>query len=113
MVTAPALEPTGSADEYALQALERFQEAATFVQATMGKQMQRMKKYYDASVNPQRLEEGNQILLFDPRKKRGHYAKWHLSRKGPTIVKKRLNDTNYVLQKSAKSHPVVVHVDRM
>jgi len=28
-------------------------------------------------------------------------------------VKKQLNDTNYVLQKSARSHPFVVHVDRM
>jgi len=45
MVTAPALEPVaGSADEYALQALERLQEAATFMRATMGKQMQRIKK---------------------------------------------------------------------
>jgi len=29
------------------------------------------------------------------------------------IVKKRLNDTNYVLQKSARSPPFVVHVDCM
>jgi len=36
MVTAPALEP---ADEYALQALERLQESATFVRAMTGKQM--------------------------------------------------------------------------
>ena len=31
MVTALALEPAGSADDYALQALERLQEVATFV----------------------------------------------------------------------------------
>jgi len=29
------------------------------------------------------------------------------------IVKKRMNNTNYVLQKSARSHPFVVHVDWM
>jgi len=29
------------------------------------------------------------------------------------MVKKRLNDTKYVLQKSARSDPFVVHVDRM
>ena len=28
-------------------------------------------------------------------------------------VKKRLNDCNYVIQKSARSRPFVVHVDRM
>jgi len=40
MVTAPSLELVGSTDEYALQALERLQEAATFVQAATCKQMQ-------------------------------------------------------------------------
>ena len=69
MVTAPALELAGSSNEYALQALERLQEAATFVRAAMGKQMQRMKKDNDASVKPQTFEEGDQMLLFDPRKK--------------------------------------------
>ena len=34
------------------------------------------------------------------------------SRNWPVIVKKRLNNINYVQQKSAKSHPFVVHVDR-
>jgi len=29
------------------------------------------------------------------------------------MVERKLNDTNYVLQKSAKSKAVVVHVDRM
>jgi len=55
MVTVPALEPAGSADEYALQASERLQEAAIFVRAATGKQIQRMKRYYDASVKPQRF----------------------------------------------------------
>jgi len=87
MVTASLLEPAGSADPYALQALEWLQEAATFMRATTGKQMQRMKRYYDASVKPQSFEEGDQVLLFDPRKKQ-HCAKWHVSWKGPMIVKK-------------------------
>ena len=29
------------------------------------------------------------------------------------IVKQRLNDTNYMLQKSAKNRPFVIHVDHM
>ena len=69
MVTAPSLEPARSADAYALQALEWLQEAATFMQAATGKQLERMKRYYDASVKPQQFEEGGQVLLFDPCKK--------------------------------------------
>jgi len=47
-----------------LAALERQQEAAQFVRATTGKQMQQMKQYYDASVKPQRFEEGTKVLVF-------------------------------------------------
>jgi len=36
MVTAPVLEPAGNADDYALQALERLQKVAVFIQAMTG-----------------------------------------------------------------------------
>jgi len=62
MVTAPVLEPVGNADEYTLQALQRLQEAATFIRDLTGKQMQRMKKYYDACVKPLQFEEGGLLL---------------------------------------------------
>jgi len=83
-VTPPVLEPAGSADEYALQALERLQEvASTLIRAMTGKQMQRMKKYYDTSIKPQRFEEGENVLFCDTRKKRSHYVNWEVSWKGP------------------------------
>jgi len=65
-----------------------------------------MKRYY-ASIKLQRFEEGKNVLLFDPWKKRGHYAKWQVSWKGPMTVKRPLNDTNYMLQKSARSQPFI------
>jgi len=60
-----------------------------------------MKRYYDASVKPKQFEENEEVLLFDPRKKRGQFAKWKVTWKGPFVVKRSLNDCNYVLQKSA------------
>jgi len=53
-----------------------------------------MKQYYDASVKPQRFEEGAEVLVFDPKKKSGQYAKWQVSWKGPMTVKRRLNGSN-------------------
>jgi len=72
--------------------------------------MQKMKKYY---VKPQAYAEGENVLMYDPRKKRGKFAKWQVCWKGAVTVERRLNDTNYVLQRSDNSKPVVVHVDRM
>jgi len=37
-----------------------------------------MKKYYDASVKLKQFEENEEVLLFDPCKKRGQFAKWQL-----------------------------------
>jgi len=48
-----------------------------------------------------------------PCKKIGRIAKWQVCWKGPVTVERRLNDTNYVVQKTTKSKPVIVHADRM
>ena len=74
---------------------------------------QRMKRYYDTSVKPQAYTEGEKVLVYDARKKRGKFAKWQVCWKRPVMVERRLNDTNYVLRKSTKSKLVVVHVDRI
>jgi len=113
LVTTPIPEPVSNADEYALQAMERLQEATQFVRNYTGKQIQHMKQSYDASVRPKQFEQNEEVLLFDPHKKRGRFTKWSVTWIGPFRVKKRLNSCNYVLQKSAKSRPFVVHVDRM
>ena len=72
-----------------------------------------MKQSYDASVRPKQFKENDEVLLFDPRKKRGQFTKWSVTWVGPFTVQKRLNDSNYVIQKTARSRPFVVHVDRM
>jgi len=76
LVSTPMPEPASNADQYALQAMERLQEATQFVCNYTGKQIQRMKKTYDASVRPKQFEEKEEVLLFDPRKKRGKFTKW-------------------------------------
>ena len=70
LVTTPMPEPASNADEYALQAVERLQEAAQFVCNYTGRQIQRMKERYDASVKPKHFVEDEEILLFDLRKKK-------------------------------------------
>jgi len=106
-------EPASNADEYALQAVEPLQEAAQFVRNYTGRQIQRMRKRYDAMVRPKQFKENEEVLLFNPRKKRGQYSKWQVTWAGPFTVKRRLNDCNYVLLKLARSRPFVVHVNRM
>ena len=66
MVSVPASDPVSNADEYALQAFERLQEATAFIREHTGKQMQRMKHYYDSSVKPVSYTEGEKVLVYNP-----------------------------------------------
>ena len=50
--------------------------------------------------------------MYNPKKKRGHFAKWAMSWLGPVVVQRKLNESNYVVCKG-KGKSVVNHVDRM
>jgi len=67
-VSTPASDSVSSTDEYALQAFEHLQEATAFVRKYAGKQMQRMKRYYDSSVRPVSYTEGEQVLVYNLQK---------------------------------------------
>jgi len=58
-VDAPSENPVNNADAYALQAEDRLRDAFTYMRKVTGRQMERMKRYYDASVKPARFDEGN------------------------------------------------------
>ena len=71
MISTPAPEPVSTADEFALQAFERLQEAAAFVRDYTGRQMTRMKQYFDSSVKPMSFADGEKVLVYNPKKKKG------------------------------------------
>jgi len=89
-----------------------YQDATAFVHEYTGKQMWRMKTYYDASVRPTQFQEGQKVLLYDPHKKRGQYTKWQVTWSGTFLIQKRLNASNYVLQKLVGRKSFVAHTDR-
>jgi len=112
LVSNPPADPVSTADEFALQAFERLQEAFSFVRDFTGKQVSRMKSYYDSNVKPISFAEGEKCLVYNPKKKRGRFAKWTISWLRPMVVERKLNESNYVVRKG-KGKCVVIHVDRM
>jgi len=111
-VSTPASDPVSNADEFALQTFQHLQESTAFVRQFTGKNMQRMKHYYDSSVKPQNYNVGEKVLVYNPWKQRSKVAKWQVCWRGPVVVERKLNDTNYVLCKG-KWKAVVVHINRM
>jgi len=95
-----------------LQTFERLQEANAFVSEFTGRNAQRMKRRYDASVKPQTYSIGENVLVYNPKKRRGQFSKWQPCWFGPFTIERVLNSTNYVVKKG-RGKSVVVHVDRM
>jgi len=112
MVSTPTSDPASNADEFALQTFERLQEATAFVRQYNGRGMQRMKRQYDCSVKPQSYEVGEKVLLYNPWKQRGKFAKWQIAWTGPYVVDRQHNDSNYTVRKG-KGKAMVVHIDRI
>jgi len=113
MIDGPVDEPVNNADQYALQATERLRESFHFVREYSGKQTDKMKLNYDASINQKSFKEGAYVLLFSPRKRRGTFSRWQVTWLGPYRITKKLNEANYILQKSPRSKGFVVHGDRL
>ena len=113
MVDRPTEDPAEDADSYALQATERLRVAYAFMRGYTQRQAERMKKSYDASIKPKSFEEGAFVLLYTPKRKRGVYSRWQVAWLGPYRVIRRLNPTNYVVQRSPRSKAFVVHADRL
>jgi len=78
-VTVPTLEPIDNAVAYAMQALECLREAYAFVRTATSKKVQCMKWQYDAAVKPKAFNPEEFVLLYNPKKKRGLYCKWHVT----------------------------------
>ena len=56
---------------------------------------------------------GSFVLLFHLPKKKNVFGRWHVAWKGPFRVMKKLNESNYVVQRSIRSRSFVVHGDRL
>ena len=74
--------------------------------------MTRMKQYFDSSIKPMSFADGEKVLVYNPKKKKGHFAKWSVTWLGPYTVQRKLNSANYVIRRG-KGKSVVIHVDRM
>jgi len=88
------------------------QEANAFVREFTGRNVQRMKRRYDASVRPQTYSIGEKVLVYNPKKCRGQFAKWQSCWIGPYTIENVLNQTNYMVKKG-RGKGAVIHVDRM
>ena len=71
------------------------------------------KRQYDLKAKKRSLESGQAVWVYEPTRKVGVCHKLTSKWKGPFIIIKRLDDTNYVVKKCPKKPGKVFHIDRL
>src|SRR6185436_15632964 len=73
----------------------------------------RLKTAYNPKVHFRHFDKGDLVLLYWPRRLPKRSPKWQLWYTGPFQVEKRLTDINYVVRRSPRANPQIVHVDKL
>ena len=76
-------------------------------------QTNRRKKYYDLKVNAKSYQRNDWVWYYFPRRYTGKSPKWQRQFTGPFLVVEKLGPVNYIIQRSSKADPIIVHVDKL
>jgi len=74
---------------------------------------ERRKRSYDMKVRKAEFSAGDWVWYWYPRRYLKRSPKWQQMYTGPYLITRFIAPVNYVLQKSAKSKPFVVHTDKL
>jgi transposase InsO family protein len=113
MCETPEQERPAGVPEFVEQLQMRFNKAFKCVLQTQKVRTQRMKRTYDANVKDRPFAVGDLVYYHYPRTYPGRTAKWTRFYTGPFKILKAVNDVNYVITKSPKSKPFIVHADKL
>jgi transposase InsO family protein len=97
--------------------VQKMQEDAEQCYEIARKQLQvaaeRRKKSYDIKVRKTEFKVGDWVWYWYPRRYQKKSPKWQQMYTGPYLITRFIGPVNYVLQKSIKSKPFVVHADKL
>jgi hypothetical protein len=102
-----------SSDDYADDLIERQRKAYILVRKQLGTAAERTKRYYDMKVKPVTFSVGDWVWVYNPRRYAGRSPKWNRAYEGPFLVEKVLGPVNFVVRKSRRAKPRIVHIDKL
>jgi hypothetical protein len=91
----------------------RLTEGYRLARDHLGQAALRMKDAYDMRVRPSRFGVGKWVWLYSPRRYIRRSPKWQRMFSGPYLITRQLGTVNFVVQRSRRSNPLVVHVDKL
>ena len=109
----PSAAAVETEDQYVTLASERMRSAYDIVRSHLHAAFEKAKARYDSRVKAAKFEEGQFVWHYVPRSRKGLVRKWECNNRGPFRIVKRLNDVNYIIQKSPRGQRLIVHIDRL
>ena len=74
---------------------------------------ERRKQTYDIRVRESDVRVGDWVWYWYPRRFLRKSSKWQRSYVGPFLVVRKIEPTNFVLQRTVKAKPFVVHISKV
>ena len=102
-----------SYDDYVSELQRRQRDAYELARIHLGVSAQRRKEHYDIRVRPAKFEVGQWVWYFYPRRYVSRSPKWTKNYDGPFLVTRVIPPSDYVIQRSRRSSPQVVHGDKL
>ena len=102
-----------SVDEFVQKSQEQMSSAYAIAREHLGVAAQRRKTTYDIRVRQQEFKVGDWVWYWYPRRYPSKSPKWQRGYTGPYLVVRKIEPVNFVLQKSPKAKPFVVHVNKL
>ena len=109
----PASEVPSTADEYVEQLKNTADRAYRIAREHLRASANRRKTYYDIRVRRQPFAVSDWVWYLYPRRYKGRSLKWQKNYVGPFKIIRVMEPSNYVIQKSQRSAPMVVHADKL
>ena len=102
-----------SYEEFVYQKQQQMRDCYQIAREHLKAAARRRKDDYDASVKSKTFEVGQWVYYFYPRRFSRRTPKWCKTYTGPFLVVRVLPPNDYVIQKSSKATPFVVHSDKL
>jgi hypothetical protein len=96
-----------------LRKLKDTHYAYNLAREQLSSQTSRRKTYYEMNMKTRKIQPGDWVLYFYPRRWKGRSPKWERMYAGPFLVIEQISPVTFLIQKSEKADPLVVHVDKL
>jgi hypothetical protein len=100
-------------DDYVINVKESASKCYDLARKHLRMSAERRKTSYDIHVKESLFKEGDRVWYWYPRRFQGKSPKWQSNYTGPYTIIRSIPPVNYVLQRTPRSKPFVVHRDKM